>query len=149
MQRDRQRLDQTTLARSQVRRQREEVRGRQIDILAKETGIAGRAHEAQIRADVMASRVTELAVVAVNCRLEGGRVTRPPAGNAGSGLLHHARGLVSEHHRVNTTSIAHSAFRVRVHIGAADADGLNAHLNLARSRSFDAALRHSELALAG
>jgi hypothetical protein len=54
---------------------------------------------------------------------------------------------VAEHHRVNARRIADSTFGVGVHVGAADPDRLNTHLNFARSGRGNRAIHELKLTL--
>src|SRR5205823_4441980 len=109
--------------------------------------IARRAQESQFRAHVMAAGQAVLAVIAVDGGFEGSRVAGLPAGYSRPGLDDDAGRLVAEHHRVNARRIADSAFGIGVHVGAADADRLDAHLNFACPGRRDRATHELKLTL--
>ena len=140
-------LVQSCLGDAKVRGQGEEIGSRQIHIVAKEAGIAGRAQESQFRAHVMAAGQAVLAVIAVDGGFEGSRVASLPAGYSRPGFDDYAGRLVAEHHRVHARRIPDSAFGIGVHVGAADADRLDAHLNFACPGRRDRATHELKLTL--
>ena len=131
----------------QVRRDGEQVRDRQIDELAEESGMAGIAQEADVGADVVVAGAAELAVVAVEGRFERRAIAGLPAGDAGAGLHHGAGRFVAEHHGVLAGGVADGAFGVGMEIAAADTDGIDPHLDFAGAWVFDRFFSQMELAL--
>ena len=109
----RQRLGQVASSSDRSRRNGQQVGGRQVDEFAEEAGVAGRAQEADIGADVVPAAAAELAVIAVDGRLQRGAVARRPAGDAGAGLHHRAGRFVPQHHGVDAGRIAHARLRSR------------------------------------
>ena len=131
----------------QVRRDGEQVRSRQIDELAEKSGIAGSAQKTDVGADVVMAAAAELAVVAVEGGFERGAVAGLPAGDAGAGLDHRAGRFVAQHHGELAGSIADCAFGVGMEIAAADADGIDPHLDFAGAWVFDRIFSQMEFAL--
>ena len=132
----------------QVRRDGEQVRDRQIDELAEEAGSAGVAQKADVGADVVVAAAAVLAVVAVEGGFERGAVAGVPAGDAGAGLDYGAGRFVAQHHGVLAGRIADAAFGVGVEIAAADADGIDPHLDFAGAGVFDRAVRSNGIGVA-
>ena len=144
---DGQRFDDGGEFQGQVGRDREEARDRQIDELAEKSGIAGSAQKADVGADVVMTAAAVLAVVAVDGRFERGAIAGLPAGDAGPGLDHGPGRFVAQHHGELARGIADTAFGVGVDIAAADADGIDPHLDFAGAGVFDRAFGQTEFAL--
>ena len=122
----------------------QQIRNRQVDELAKEPRMSGRAEEADIRANVVAAAPAEFTVIAVESRLQRCAVPRRPAGNSQAGLDYGTGRFVTEHHGVLARRIAHRAFRIGMQVGSADAGGVNPHLHFTRTGVFDFSLRQAE-----
>ena len=99
------------------------------------------------RKGVVTTLARDLVPSVGSSHLFGLSVAGLPAGYSRPGLDDDAGRLVAEHHRVNARRIADSAFGVSVHIGAADADRLDAHLNFACPGRRDRAIHELKLTL--
>ena len=137
MQGDGERLDNRGQFQREIRRDGDQVGGRQIDELAEEAGKAGVAQKADVGADVVVSGAAVLAVIAVERGFERRAVAGLPAGDAAPALDHGAGGFVAQHHGVFAGGVADGAFRIRMEIAAADTDGTDPDLDFARARVFD------------
>src|SRR5262249_11511944 len=106
----------------------------------------GIAQELQIGANVVASGAAELAVVAIDRRLESGAVSGRPPGDASTNLDNSACRLVPQNHRELARRIADRALRIGVNVGPADTIGIHPYLYFACSRIFDGLLHQAEFA---
>ncbi len=77
-------LDDGAFGGAEIRRQRQQILCGQIYKLAKESGFADGAQEADARADVVVSSAAVLTVVTVQGRFEDGGVSDGPSGDSGS-----------------------------------------------------------------
>jgi hypothetical protein len=145
MQRYGERFDHGAQFKGKAGRQRKEVARRKVDELAEKTRIARRTEKANVRADIVAARAAELAVVAIKSRLERGAVASLPAGNSRPAIYHRSRRLVANHHREVAGRIADRALGIAVDIAAANAHGGYANPHLSRSRRFGRPFGESEL----
>jgi hypothetical protein len=94
------------------------------------------AQKANVRAHVVVTAQTKLAVIAIKRGLKCPAVARSESSNAGAHLHDPSCRLVPEYHGVDIRSTAHSALGVGMQIGPADAYGLDPDLHFARSEVF-------------
>jgi len=114
-----------------------EVDGRQVDQFTEKTGMARVTQKANVRAHIVATTQTKLAVIAIKRWLKCPAVSRSESTNTGPRFYDLSCRLVSEYHRVDIRSAADTALAVGMQIGPADAYSLNPDLDLSRSRIFN------------
>src|SRR4051812_28019768 len=107
----------------QFRRQWNQVARRHIDELAKKSGFRRRTVELNVFADIVPARAAELAVIAVESRLEHSPVALGPASDTKSGFENLPGGFVAENDRQRRRSFGDATVFVIMQVGSTNSDG--------------------------